>query len=511
MEKIKGTDITLVLSITVLTALCDVLFYSFIDGKPLKSFLILGSNYIMSLFLWSVLFIAKLIHLRNLLQILAQLVVAIYFCLLVFCWYRFGAPLDKSMIALITGTNNAEVREFFHSYIAPLHLAVMTVSIVLLTILQVWITHKNFQPSTNFIKALAVWTLVACSGVGYSFYTLPGRLEGILRTEQKDLNKYRQNPVMKETTTSHPDILMIIIGESFARNHSSLYGYDKPTNPRLQQEANSGKLIIFKDPVAPATHTAEAFKYFMTTYDKQKTEKEWFKHLTLTEALQCAGYQTAWFSNQAQAGWYDNISAAFAKMCKYICYPSTREDGELGARPDGILLPKVKQYLSNQKPNIRLALFIHLMGQHNDFEQRYTQEFAHFQPTDYLHRLESQRKNYATYDNATLYNDYVVDSLFTMLKGKNAVAVYFSDHGMDFYESAPDYCSHANNSNPTSVHSGLMIPFFLYTTENYLMVHSTFIDRARQTASKTFCTDNLPFLILDAIGYRVEGRKGYQK
>ena len=113
MERIKGKDITFILTAGFLMGIVDVLFYTIIDGNPLKSFLILGANYMMALALWIVLQFASLVHLRKVLQVIFEFIISCYCCLLAFCWYRFGAPMDKGMIALVTGTNNAEAHEFF--------------------------------------------------------------------------------------------------------------------------------------------------------------------------------------------------------------------------------------------------------------------------------------------------------------------------------------------------------------------------------------------------------------
>lgn len=506
MERIKSTDIIFVLTAGFLMGIVDVLFYTIVDGNPLKSFLILGANYMMALGLCIVLQLASFIHMRQMLQIAFQFVISCYCCLLAFCWYRFGAPMDKSMIALVTETNNAEAHEFFRVYITPVTIIVLLLAVLLVFTLFVYVTCRTIRLSRKLFILLGVYTIVGCCCLGYSFYTLPGRIEGIFRTEQRNLADYLQHPKIQETMASHPDVVMIIIGESFVRSHSSLYGYDKLTTPKLQQLADSGQLIVFREPIAPATHTAEAFKYFMTTYNHKTTDKDWYECLTLIEALHASDYHTAWFSNQAKSGWYDNISAAFAKLCKYFHYTSTPEEGEQGAKPDGVLFDCVGKYVKNFHPDSRHAVFIHLMGQHVDFEQRYPAQFSYFKETQYTNREETQRRDYATYDNATRYNDYVVDSLFSILRDKNAIAFYFSDHGMDFYESAPDYCSHANNNNQASVKAGLQIPFVIYTTASYRTAHPDVLKVLHKMSARPYYTEHLMDLVLRVTGYQVDIR-----
>jgi heptose-I-phosphate ethanolaminephosphotransferase len=406
------------------------------------------------------------------------------------------------MIALVTGTNDAEAGEFFHTYITPLTIIYFSIAVVIVFVVFFWLSQKSFPLTRKAVKGILFYFLLSFCGVGYSFYTLPGRLEGILRTKQKNLVEYLQHPQMAATSEHHPDVVMIIIGESFVKSHSSLYGYDKVTNPRLQQLEDSGELIVFREPIAPATHTAQAFKHFMTTYSHGMMDKEWFECLTLPEIFVASGYHTAWFSNQAKTGWYDNISGAFAALCDTIHYTTTHEDGEQDAKPDGLLLGYVPSYVKSSHATPQ-AIFVHLMGQHVDFEKRYPDAFDYFKESQYADKPKHQREDYATYDNATRYNDYVVDSLFATLKDKNAVGIYFSDHGMDFYESGEDYCSHAKDNDPVSYQAGLKTPFMVYTTASYRAANPDVMIQLKDLASKSYQIEQFPTLVLQIIGYKV--------
>lgn len=501
LQKVNGRDVAFLVTTTVLMAVVDVLFYAIVDGNPVKSFLILGANYMMALAMLLVTALASLVHGKAVLRACFQFVASVYCCLLAFCWYRFGTPLDKGMIALVTGTNPTEAHEFFSVYVSPLTAVVFTLCCLLLFAVAFLLTRRCFAVSRRQLMALGGCTLVGCCCLGFSFYTLPGRIEGILRTEQKDLSLYLQHPQMDEVTETHPDVVMIIIGESFAQGHCSLYGYDRPTNPRLEVLRDSGDLMVFRHPEAPATHTAEAFKHFMTTFTRQTADAEWYECLTLPEMLRSAGYHTAWFSNQSMTGWHDNVSAAFAKLCDDMYYMTTAADGELGAQPDGRLLPAVQHYL--QHATGRQALFVHLMGQHSDFAKRYPPAFSRFSAEQYGERPEQQRNDFATYDNACLYNDFVVDSLFCMLKDRYAAGIYFSDHGLDFYESAPDYCSHANTSNAVSVAAGLRIPMVVYMPLPYRRQQPAVVRSVETTAAEHYNTEQLPSLLEQLTGYSV--------
>lgn len=58
-----------------------------------------------------------------------------------------------------------------------------------------------------------------------------------------------------ESCSFRSPCIVIIIGESFSKHHSSLYGYPLPTNPRLEERLRRGELFVFRDVVSPANLT----------------------------------------------------------------------------------------------------------------------------------------------------------------------------------------------------------------------------------------------------------------
>ncbi len=104
---------------------------------------------------------------------------------------------------------------------------------------------------------------------------------------------------------------------------------------------------------------------------------------------------------------------------------------------DGSLVGKDAVHNGNK------CVFYHLMGQHEAFQSRYPKAFERFKAKDYLTFPEHQREVLAAYDNATLYNDYVVSSIIDLYKDKDAVVFYFSDHALDVFDTDPDFFGHA--------------------------------------------------------------------
>ena len=115
--------------------------------------------------------------------------------------------------------------------------------------------------------------------------------------------------------------------------------------------------------------------------------------------------------------------------------------------------------------------------------------------------LEHQREILAAYDNATLYNDFVVKSIIDKYKEKDAVVFYLSDHGLDVFDTDPDFFGHAK-ATPASTEHCRHIPFMVYVSPTFQDKRPELVKRMREAAHKEFCADKLIYCIMDAAGYR---------
>ena len=103
------------------------------------------------------------------------------------------------------------------------------------------------------------------------------------------------------------------------------------------------------------------------------------------------------------------------------------------------------------------------MGQHGAFAERYPIAYNKFKSTDYNRKIGKEQKTMiAEYDNATLYNDFVVNSIIDKYKNNDAIIFYLSDHGLDIFDTDLNYCGHAKHT-PKSEQIGKSIPFVVGT------------------------------------------------
>ena len=447
-----------------------------------------------------------------------------------------GQEVSLHTIYLIMGTNPDEASEFFSFYFPLSKIILWTAAIFLLCLLYFapiprWLPNKKFsQIGTVVFLVTAILCFPSMKRDMYYWFnkTLPIKYLLILK-DYEPLNKVAENrhdiPLV-ETTTKHPQNIIIIIGESFSKSHSSIYGYKRETNPELAQLAEEGNLLAFTQCTAPAPFTHLAFKNILSLWnsDEQKVNSatkgilnglkklflpwnenkdNWYDYPTFFDVFS-QNYTIRWISNQDSNGMFDNVQATFAALSDTVWYAQLHP--EAGSRYDQVVVPVVESFLKNDTlPNITI---VNIMGQHEDFTHRYPSSWEYFKPEDYREYPAHQRERLAQYDNATRYNDHVVTSIFNLYKNDCAMVFYFPDHGLDLYESDPNYIGHAADRSQKSWDASCQIPFFIYVTNSYQEKFPQQVEQLRHSLHKPFNTKNIIYTLLQITGWKLSQDNG---
>lgn len=299
-----------------------------------------------------------------------------------------------------------------------------------------------------------------------------------------------------------PDNIVFIIGESFTKFNSSLYGYEKQTNPRLQELVRDSLLYVYSNVVSPGTHTIHCFQNMMSTYnDTQKDTLNWYEGTTVIELLDKTGYTTTWVSNQSQKGGYDNVVAKYAELCDTSLWVGNKFAGTNRMSYDEEVLPLLKSVAGDDSD---LNFYcVHLIGSHYTFDSRYPTggEWSVFKENDYDYP-KHQRYNRAAYDNSVLYNDFVVREIIKLFEDKESLVFYFSDHGIDLYYSSDDYVGHATNA-PVSVEKAKQIPYMIYVSPALKEANSEMADYINSHKNRTINTADVIYELMRIIGVSI--------
>ncbi len=310
--------------------------------------------------------------------------------------------------------------------------------------------------------------------------------------------KQRQFRPVEAQASERPCVSVLIIGESCNRNHMSLYGYHRQTSPRLSRR---GDILCFTDVVTPYSATLSSVLGSLTesNMDAPISPDSCFHALDVYRSV---GFTTYWISNQSPIGVWDNAVFNFARVADHPlfvnCAANSSFESTQLAVYDEVLLPVLHQVLYEDTAS-RKWIVLHLMGSHSQYDKRYPAAYAR-----YCGGADKRQRTIDAYDNSILYNDAVVDSIFTMLAQYAAArphvrthSLYISDHGENVYDAGE---TAGHDFADTIPYANIEIPFVLWFSTNDTLCDTAFYHRVRSRLSQPFMTDDLFHLLLDLDG-----------
>lgn len=270
------------------------------------------------------------------------------------------------------------------------------------------------------------------------------------------------------------NVHVIVVGESAKKNHMGIYGYHQATTPLLNQLKDD--LICFEDVVSAYSTTIKSLKsIFIQTEDAQGGGQ---LPGMLVDIASRGGFKTAWISNQPASGLNESFATLMGKQCDYYICTNYTEHYSQTSYDENIFQP-FKTIIAQQAD---LCVFIHLLGQHFSFENRFPEsfkkQFSIRHPSDDAHI----KKIINNYDNATLYNDYVVYSIIDTVKEIDALSsvVYFSDHAIDLFE----YNATASQIAEDASKPMFEIPFMVWLSRKYKEENVGIFDTLKQYVNR---------------------------
>lgn len=425
---------------------------------------------------------------------------SIFGLLELFCALKLEEFVSSTHILLIAYSNVNESAEFISTYVDwkfILTVLAITVSAVFVYILMRKVKSQIFRQLITILSlfALLVTTIFGTwldCGIGRVLYAVTS----MGKIKSYNLNETQPAYDVCEISAFHPNIILII-GESFDKNHSNMYGYEKKTNPLLQKRQIDSTMVVFSDVHAPGPNTHLAIRQMLSLAERHDDEL-WYEKPILLTALSKSGYGTCWLSNQTPTYNSENLLGSFARLADW--YVNTSKVNFYDISYDEVLFAPFQRYTDRIKDSNRNFCVVHLTGSHFKYSSRYPETFSKFAERDYPDQKENRRETFAAYDNSILYNDYVVDSLMKISETLDAIVIYTSDHGEDFYYTR-DIATHGSETDPVSFEAGCRIPFMIYYTRRFRDKHPEIVERTKSCANVRFNTKYLMNTIMDMAGY----------
>ena len=485
----------------------------------------------------------------------ALLYVVLYGVALVdmFCYVKFESTLTPTMLMLMGETNQRESEEFLasylnwdiiHSYVGWI-LLLMLVHI-LWTILR-WVSHhirkRMIIPQINplvpdickaVLGGIVIWLLMDamnqcwnnkvamkrlftndtigqveheltrkdCANLYLPIYRLAfGIYANRLGAHQTDQLMAAHDKVVVDSCSYRVPDIVLIIGESYNKYHSQLYGYQKATSPRQMELAADSSLIAFTDVVAPWNLTSFVFKNVMSLY-AVGDEGEWCDYPLFPEVFRKAGYHVTFITNQFQSmakeKFYDFSGGFFLNNPKLSQLQFDTRNTRLHRFDDGVL----KEYDLLKKENTKHNLIIlHLSGSHVDYQARYPQKTHRFFTPDMYQRpelTEKQLQLLSDYDNSLRYNDSIVYAITQRFIDEDAVVIYMPDHSEEIFDGEPYIYGrlHATEIDYRLARNEMEIPFWIWGSPQYRENHPYGWMAIQAAKDRPMMTDVLPHLLM---------------
>ncbi len=474
-----------------------------------------------------------------------------------YCYVRFESTLTPTMLMLVGETNTQEAGEFLSGYLnwdvllSPVgYVLLVLLAHILWTVVRrvvrrqrVRMNLPTLNPKLTVILVTAcrcIFGLVVAWLMIYAWGECQTNKEAIHKLMTKDtigevehqLNQkprpelylpiYRlifslyanhlashqlekmvvvKNEVQVDSCTFRVPNIVLVIGESYNKYHSQLYGYDMPTTPRQLALAEEGSLVPFTDVVAPWNLTSYVFKNVLSLHTVGDSGT-WSDYPLFPEVFRRAGYHVTFITNQflpeAKEAVYDFSGGFFLNNPELSKAQFDTRNERLHEFDEGVL----KEYDQLRKEDSEHNLVIlHLMGQHVMYKSRYPQKTRKHLLAPMYDRPDltpKQKLIVADYDNAVLYNDSIVAAVTQKFTDKDAVVIYMPDHGEEIYNGKPYMYGrmHSANIDYRLAREEFEIPFWIWGSPVYRENHPYGWKAIQAAKDRPMMTDCLAHLLL---------------
>lgn len=291
------------------------------------------------------------------------------------------------------------------------------------------------------------------------------------------------------------EIYVLVVGETSRAMEWSLYGYERPTTPRMEKLDG---LVHFTDVVTQSNNTHKSVPIILSGASAENYEII-YDQKSIVTAFKEAGFRTIVVANQKLNT--SMIGAFYREADTFIDMSAFKTGSYLTSLHDGALLPYLQKELDKTKED-NLFIVLHTYGSHFNYHERYPKEFAFYKPD----KAEGIRAAYKqqlrnAYDNSIHYTDYVLGEIADMVAQTGACAsmLYLSDHGEDIFDDGRARYLHAS---PIPTYYQLHIPYVIWFSKAYRETYPEKYAEAVAHRASPVSTNSVFHTVLDLAGVK---------
>ena len=317
--------------------------------------------------------------------------------------------------------------------------------------------------------------------------------------------------VTVDTCTFRSQHIVFVIGESYNKHHSQLYGYRHETTPRQVELQKKGNLIPFTDVIAPFNLTSFVFKNIFSVH-AVGDKGDWCDDPLFPELFRRAGYRVSFITNQflpqAKEAVYDFSGGFFLNNPILSKAQFDVRNTRLYKFDAGVLRDYDQIVMKDREknPDVPRLTILHLKGQHTNYHDRFPKDRKHFNEKDYKKDWPEMNKRcrmlLADYDNATLYNDSIMSEIIKRFEEEDAIVVYMSDHGEEAFGDGLEIFgrNHSAQIDFRLAHEEYEIPLWIWYSKEYARKHPDIVKQVKNASNRPFMTDNISQVLLYLAG-----------
>ena len=431
---------------------------------------------------------------------------ALPLCLEIGHVWRFGTRVGLNTFYSLFATNSRETREFFAQNVSAAQIALIAaVALVPPPLIWLFLPEPSYTAAwarpaalvAAFLRNLMRPQLKRKDGYVMNPYTNLAYHYALFRRSYRELRRMiaeRAAPPFEGVSSSVPadvpETYVIVVGESANSQHCSYCGYRRDTNEFT--DALGGRMLRFRGVFSPFAQTIPSLERVLTFADAAHPERV-YSTGSIIDYFNAAGFETTWYSNQyALDDTALTALASHAKSSRSFNFSGMKRFEKAGL--DGDMLPAIREALHGGAA--KKAVFVHLIGSHSAYVNRYPDEFRKFsgQPPG-RNLAPSKAALVNSYDDSMRYTDWVVSEIARALEPSGGVSymLYFSDHGEDVFDSTDGKMlghSQLANAPMTSV------PFMLYLSPGLDAMRPDIRSRAA-SAPERYALEDLVHTVID--------------
>jgi glucan phosphoethanolaminetransferase (alkaline phosphatase superfamily) len=297
-------------------------------------------------------------------------------------------------------------------------------------------------------------------------------------------------------TATHPtdqkEVYVFVIGETSRADNWQLFGYNRPTNPRLSKRSN---LVGFAHTMSEINTTHKSVPMLMSHLNADNFGDSVAHTRSIFAAFNECNYATAFLSNQRRNHSYIDYYGEEAQTAVFLT-----DDGDV--KPDLDLVDALRHYLT-QTDAQKIFVVLHTYGSHFEYRNRYSTDMAYFKPEECSDAsVENRQQLINAYDNTIRYTDAVLDGVITVLRSLHtpAAMLYTSDHGEDIFDDDRQRFLHAS---PVPTYWQLHVPMIVWMSPEYVAAYPSAYAALQGNADKDVSSTTSAFhTMLDIAGMR---------